>query len=161
VKAASKANGLRRWATIDPGAQFIGVAILGTFLCHTIVISLSNHKHVRRLELGEVVVLLDRLLEGEVVDGADVARVVGTSPRSITRWQSAHSVPRRDSEERLLELKAVIDLLRDVLREQPARLWLRSPNPDLNYEKPLDVVARGEYQRVIDSIMALAEGVTA
>lgn len=111
--------------------------------------------------MGEVVVLLDRLLEGEVVDGADVARVVGTSPRSITRWQSAHSVPRRDSEERLLELKAVIDLLRDVLREQPARLWLRSPNPDLNYEKPLDVVARGEYQRVIDSIMALAEGVTA
>jgi len=121
-----------------------------------------NHKHVRRRwGLAEVVVLLDRLLDGEVVDGADIARVLGTSSRSVTRWQSARSVPRRDSEERLLELKAVVDLVRGVLREQPARLWLRSPNPDLVYEKPLDVVARGEYQRVIDSIMALAEGVTA
>ncbi len=105
--------------------------------------------------------LLERLLDGEVVDGTDIARVLGTSPRSVTRWQSTRSVPRRDSEERLLELKAVVDLLRGVLREQPARLWLRSPNPDLGYEKPLDLVARGEYQRVIDSIMALAEGVTA
>jgi putative toxin-antitoxin system antitoxin component (TIGR02293 family) len=111
--------------------------------------------------LSEVMVLMDRLLEGEVVDGADVARVLGTSPRSVTRWQSARRMPRRDSEERLLELKAVVDLVRGVLREQPARLWLRSPNPDLGYEKPLDVIARGEYQRVIDSIMALAEGVTA
>jgi putative toxin-antitoxin system antitoxin component (TIGR02293 family) len=111
--------------------------------------------------LEEVVALLDRLLEGDVVDGADVARVVGTSPRSITRWQAARTVPRRDSEERLLELKAVIDLLGGVLRAEPARLWLRSPNPDLDYEKPIDVVARGEYQRVIDSIMSLAEGVTA
>ena len=111
--------------------------------------------------MGEVVGLLDRLLDGEVVDGADLARVVGTSPRSITRWQATRAVPRRDSEERLLELKAVVDLLTGLLREEPARLWLRTPNPDLSYEKPLDVVAKGEYQRVIDSIMALAEGVTA
>lgn len=33
--------------------------------------------------------LLDRLLNGDVVDGTDVARVLGTSPRSVTRWQSA------------------------------------------------------------------------
>ena len=111
--------------------------------------------------MAEVVVLLDRLLAGHVVDGADVARVLGMSPGSVTRWQSARNVPRRDSEERLLELKAVVELVRGVLREQPARLWLRSPNLDLGYEKPLDVVARGEYQRVIDSILALAEGVTA
>lgn len=111
--------------------------------------------------MAEVAVLVDRLLDGDVVDAADVARALGTRPRSVSRWQSAQSMPRRDSEERLLELKAVVDLLRGVLRDQPARLWLRSPNPDLGYEKPLDVIAKGQYQRVIDSIMALAEGVTA
>jgi hypothetical protein len=48
-----------------------------------------------------------------------------------------------------------------VLREEPAHLWIRSPNPDLGYDKPLDLIERGEYRRVIGAILALAEGVTA
>ncbi len=111
--------------------------------------------------MTELVGLLDRLLETEVLDGADVARVLGTTPRSVNRWQAHRSAPRRESEERLLELKTVVDLLQRTLRDDPARLWLRSPNPDLEYEKPLDAIAKGEYQRVIGAILALAEGVTA
>jgi hypothetical protein len=37
---------------------------------------------------------------------------------------------------------------------------MRSPNPDLGYEKPLDLIASGQYQRVVDLLLALAEGVT-
>jgi uncharacterized protein (DUF2384 family) len=105
--------------------------------------------------------VLEELLSGEVVDTADVARALATAPRSVTRWSSAKSSPRRDSEERLLELKAVVDLLRTVMREEPARLWLRSPNPDLQWRKPLDVIAEGDYRAVIGVILAIAEGVTA
>jgi hypothetical protein len=47
------------------------------------------------------------------------------------------------------------------MRDSAARLWLRSPNPDLGYEKPLDLIAQGHYQRVIDLLLAIAEGVTA
>lgn len=101
------------------------------------------------------------LFRGDIVDAPDVARVLGTSPRSVNRWVNAGSLPRRESEERLLELKAVVDLLREVLREQPARLWLRTPNPTLDYEKPIDLVERGEYRRVIAAIRSLGEGVTA
>ena len=60
----------------------------------------------------------------------------------------------------MLELRAVVDLARRVMRDEAARLWMRSPNPDLAYEKPLDLVANGDYQRVIDALLALAEGVT-
>jgi hypothetical protein len=89
-----------------------------------------------------------------------VARVVGTTARSVHRWAEG-AAPRRTSEERLLELKAVVDLLRRVLRDEPARLWIRSPNPQLDFEKPLDLVQRGEYRRVIGAILSIAEGVTA
>lgn len=104
--------------------------------------------------------VVDELLVDDIVDSPDVAKVTGTTPRSVTRWLDGAS-PRRPAEERLLELKAVVDVLRRVLREEPARLWIRSPNSDLDYEKPLDLIERGEYRRVIGAILALAEGVTA
>ncbi|MGH8924478.1 MAG: hypothetical protein ACRDWA_07580 [Acidimicrobiia bacterium] len=61
----------------------------------------------------------------------------------------------------MLELKGVLDVLRRVLREDPAHIWIRSPNPDLSYEKPLVLIERGDYRRVIGAILAMAEGITA
>ena len=105
--------------------------------------------------------LLDHLCEGDVVDTADLARVSETNPRSVARWRSQESAPRREAEERLLELRAVVELARSVMRDDAARFWMRSPNRDLGYDKPLDLIAAGQYQRVIDLLLALAEGVTA
>jgi len=41
------------------------------------------------------------------------------------------------------------------LRTRPA------PNPDLEYAKPIDVIADGDYLRVVAAILSMAEGVTA
>lgn len=109
--------------------------------------------------MSDMTALVDELFVDDIVDSPDVARVTGATPRSVSRWLEGTS-PRRSAEERLVELKAVIDLLRGVLREEPAHLWIRSPNPDLDYDKPLDLIGRGEYRRVIGAILALAEGVT-
>lgn len=110
--------------------------------------------------MPQVVDVLTDVLADDVVDTGDVARVLGSTQRSVARWQAAEASPRRDSEERLLELKAVVDLARQYLRPDVARLWLRSPDPSLGYEKPLDLVKQGEYRRVIGALLALAEGVT-
>ncbi|WP_419845293.1 MbcA/ParS/Xre antitoxin family protein [Candidatus Poriferisocius sp.] len=61
----------------------------------------------------------------------------------------------------LHEHPTVDDLARSVMSDNAASLWLRSPNPDLGYERPLELVAAGDAQRVIDLLLALAEGVTA
>ena len=110
--------------------------------------------------MGALATLLDHLCEGEMVDTADLARVSGTNPRSVTRWRSQETVPRREAEERLLELRAVVDLAGEVIDGDAARYWLRSPNQALGFEKPLDLIAQGDYQRVVDLLLALAEGVT-
>lgn len=70
--------------------------------------------------------LLDYLYEGDVVDTADVARVSDTNPRSVTRWKAEKAAPRREAEEWLLELRAVVDLARRVMRDNAARTTSRS-----------------------------------
>ena len=105
--------------------------------------------------------VLDELIDTHVVDASDVAQITGSTQRSVSRWTAAKAMPRRDAEDRLLELKAVVNRLMSVLRDEPARLWLRSPNPDLDWRKPLELVAEGQYRRVIAAVLAMAEGVTA
>ncbi len=110
--------------------------------------------------MSSMVGVIDGMLVGKVVDPPDVAKVTGATARSVSRWMEGVE-PRRAAEERLLELRSVVDLLRQVMRDEPARIWLRSPEPELAYEKPLDLIERGEYRRVIGVLLALAEGVTA
>jgi hypothetical protein len=64
----------------------------------------------REERMPQVVDVLSEVLADDVVDTGNVARVRGATPRSIARWQAAEVSPRRESEERLLELKAVVDL---------------------------------------------------
>ncbi|MFZ5851979.1 MAG: antitoxin Xre/MbcA/ParS toxin-binding domain-containing protein [Actinomycetota bacterium] len=80
---------------------------------------------------------------------------------SDSRWQHHDVSPRRETEERLLELKTVLDLARRVFSDEAARQWLHSPVPALDYEKPLDLVATGRWRDVVNVLLAFAEVVTA
>lgn len=105
--------------------------------------------------------LVAELINSNLVDAADVARVTDASPRSVVRWQAGDVEPRRDTEERLLELQAVLDLASSVFRPEVARRWLRSPVPQLDYRKPLDLIASGQWRTVVNALVAFQEGVTA
>ncbi|HEX3900266.1 MAG TPA: antitoxin Xre/MbcA/ParS toxin-binding domain-containing protein [Mycobacteriales bacterium] len=100
------------------------------------------------------------LTEGDVLDVVDIARSTDATPRSVSRWLAGDVAPRRETEERLLELKAVLDLATRVFRPEVARAWMRSPVPALDYDKPLDLLRTGQWRRVVDELLALSEGVT-
>ena len=110
--------------------------------------------------MASLAALVDDLCGSRVVDSADLALVSDTNQRSVARWRSEQASPRRPAEDRLLELRAVVDLARRVMRDDAARMWMRAPNQDLGFEKPLNVVKEGRYQSVVDLLLALAEGVT-
>jgi hypothetical protein len=75
------------------------------------------------------------------VDVATVARIGATDALTATHWREGTAVPERKTEQRLLELSAVVDLSRRVLRDEATRLWLRSPNRDLGDMAPLDLTS--------------------
>jgi len=89
----------------------------------------------------------------------DIAGVVGTSPRSIARWAHGEADPRARSRDRLLEVTAVVTELCQVLAGDAAHVWLFTPNPFLEFDRPIELVARGEYRRVLAAVAALADGV--
>ncbi len=104
--------------------------------------------------------VIKELIDTHVVDISDVALVTGASSRAVSRWNASRANPRGQAQDRLLDLKLVVDQVRSVLREEPARRWLRSPNPELDWRKPLELIAEGDRYRVEAAILAIAEGVT-
>ena len=109
--------------------------------------------------MSSVTARLESVIQGSELGYRDVARIVDASPRSVARWATTDTDPRRASRERLLELFAVMDRLGAVVRPSAAHDWLFTPNPTLDNEKPADLLGRGEYRRVLAVIDALGEGV--
>jgi uncharacterized protein (DUF2384 family) len=102
---------------------------------------------------------LQRVAEDVDLDRSDLARVLETNTRTIGRWLNQESEPRADSRERMLEVLAVLERLSRTLKPSAAHDWLFSPNPELEYHKPVDMLRRGEFRRVLGAIDALGEGV--
>lgn len=93
------------------------------------------------------------------LDQVDLARVLDTNPRTVSRWLQRQATPRPDARERLLELLAVLEALSQVLRPQAAHDWLFTPNPVLDHHKPVDLMRDGDVRMVLGAIDGLAEGV--
>ncbi|MCE2525201.1 MAG: DUF2384 domain-containing protein [Acidimicrobiia bacterium] len=104
--------------------------------------------------------LLDHVCAGGVLNIGDLAQVTRTTRRNVVRWRYRGATVRRDVEERLLELRAVVDLARQAMPDRQARIWLRSPQPDLDGQRPLDLVSEGTAYLVIDALTAIVEATT-
>ena len=91
---------------------------------------------------------------------AEVGAIAGRSPRSAARWLSAESVlPHQGESARAIRRLAYMDvLLRDLVGNQGASEWLRTPNPGFRGEAPVDLMTSGRIEAVIDVLELLADG---
>jgi putative toxin-antitoxin system antitoxin component (TIGR02293 family) len=108
--------------------------------------------------LRDLAARLEELTSRVDFDQAEVARVVDTNTRTVSRWVQRQASPRPEARERLLELLAVLEHLSGVLRPQAAHDWLFTPNPQLEHHKPVELLRDGEYRRVLGAVDALGEG---
>lgn len=110
---------------------------------------------------GRAEALYARVVE-EVRDGGlstgDVARVVGVAERQVRNWTSGANAPSGRNRDRLLELHYVTRQLRDLYTREGAEIWLHGRKRSLDGRRPIDLLAEGAYDEVLDAIERLAAG---
>ena len=86
------------------------------------------------------------------------SRLAGFSERAIADWESGQSVS-EPGLRRMKELERFRDRLSEVVAADAIPGWLDTPNQAFDGLKPLEVVERGEIDRLWNMIFYLESGV--
>ena len=93
---------------------------------------------------------------------AELAAVLGRSPRTVARWKAAsENEPTKASAEiaRSVRLLGRVKfLLEDLMPRDAAVAWLQAPNVGFRGEAPIDLLMSGRMEIVIAVLEALADG---
>ena len=87
----------------------------------------------------------------------DFARLTGYSERSIAAWEGGEA-PSSKGLQRLNEVKRLKDALAEVIKPERIADWLKTPNASFQGLKPLEVIERGEADRIWKMIYYLESG---
>jgi hypothetical protein len=86
-----------------------------------------------------------------------VVRLTGFSPRSVAKWREGVP-PSPKQEKALVEMDRLLDGLARVMQPAQVGQWLKSPNPAFDGSTPLQVVERGEMDRLWRMLYDLESG---
>ena len=76
-----------------------------------------------------------------------IARATGANVRTAERWRAGQS-PQRRYRDRMSVLQAILDVLGRGMSEPAKRAWLEAPSPFLDFERPVDRLAAGDFAAV-------------
>lgn len=85
------------------------------------------------------------------------SRLVGYSERAIADWEAGKEV-RGASRQRLTEIQRLQAALARVMKPEFVGAWLQAPNPAFAGLKPIEVVERGEMDRLWRMIFRVESG---
>lgn len=85
------------------------------------------------------------------------ARLMGASLRAIAKWEAGQAVGTSGTK-RLAELQRLHAALSSVMRPEYIPAWLQEPNPGFDGLKPIEVIERGEVDRIWRMIYYLESG---
>jgi hypothetical protein len=91
------------------------------------------------------------------VTQAQLVRITGFSPRSVAKWSQGET-PSPKQEKALVEMDRLFDGLARVIEPAQVGRWLTHPNPAFDGSTPLQVVERGELDRIWRMLYELESG---
>jgi transcriptional regulator with XRE-family HTH domain len=101
---------------------------------------------------------LDTIKTQGGIRAREVAQLLGTTPQTVSRWQTDKAAPQPASLKRLLALEWLIEQLAAFYAPDGARLWLFAPHPLLNGETPADRIQHDRLDDVLALIDQLRDG---
>ena len=84
-------------------------------------------------------------------------RLTGFSPRAVANWAQGQK-PSTSTERRLIELNRIFESLEELIAKAAIGPWLKEPNPAFDGSTPLQVIERGETDRIWRMIYELQSG---
>jgi uncharacterized protein (DUF2384 family) len=84
-----------------------------------------------------------------------IAKATGARPSTVRDWLAGRTSPTGKRAERLIELSEMTDRLARVMQAEYIPVWLQRPVPVLDDEKPIELLARGDYKPVAQVIADL------
>jgi DNA-binding transcriptional regulator YiaG len=92
---------------------------------------------------------------------ATFARLLAVSPATAVAWEQGRSQPIAAARARLNKLRQVLKGLARVMRKEYIPRWLQNPNDackEARASTPLDLLARGDYASIEQTIYFLEAG---
>ena len=86
-----------------------------------------------------------------------LTRITGFSLRAVSNW-SQGSKPSSSTTRRLTEIKRLFAALEELVSAEAIGPWLREPNPAFAGSTPLQVIERGETDRIWRMVYELEAG---
>jgi hypothetical protein len=86
---------------------------------------------------------------------SDIARATGANETTVRAWLRDQRSPSGAHAERLVELSSIVERLVQVTQATYVPVWMRKPIALLDDDKPLDVIAAGDYRRVSQVVAGL------
>lgn len=90
---------------------------------------------------------------------AELARLLGFSTRWVATQEASGARADTGAERRLLEIARLVAALARVVQPEGLRGWFIRPNPAFQGLKPLEVVERGQIDRLWQMVFFLESGV--
>ena len=119
----------------------------------------SPKRAARPVELPKGVKLQVAALRSEFgLSQAELSRVTGYSIRSIAGWEGGKRVS-EPALQKLIETARLRAALNKLLSPAALREWMRSPNPAFEGQTPIQVIERGESDRIWQMIFQIDAGV--
>jgi predicted transcriptional regulator len=93
------------------------------------------------------------------LDTGLLASCLGVSGKTIGRWEKGAVEPGLSARRNLEKLEATYQVIKKLLRKKAWQTWLHSPNETLSGERPIELLRRGEIERVREALGMIEWGI--